>query len=159
MLRRLTCLSAFALVCAVQSHAPAAAAERIFDVTAYGAVGDGRADDTPAIQRAVNAAASADGGGTVYFPARTYLLDSYSPSGHPWMFRNLLIGSNVTLAGQRGAKLLQGPGGRHALIPGATEVRNTVLASAWITRRTGSRLPLAMAVFMRSVQLRPAPRR
>ncbi len=85
--------------------------ERTFDVTAYGAVGDGAADDTPAIQRAIHAAEKAAGGGTVYFPARTYLLNSHYPSSHPWMFYNLIIGSNVTLSGQPGAKTPPGSEG------------------------------------------------
>jgi polygalacturonase len=44
----------------------------VFDVRQYGAKGDGRSVDTPAINRAIEAAASA-GGGTVVFPAGTYL--------------------------------------------------------------------------------------
>jgi polygalacturonase len=44
----------------------------IFDVKLFGAVGDGKAIDTPAINRAIEAAASS-GGGTVRFPAGTYL--------------------------------------------------------------------------------------
>ena len=103
------------------------ARENTFDVTAYGAVGDGVVDDAPAIQRAIQAATLA-GGGTVCFPARTYLLNSHHASRHPWMFYNLIVGSNVTLSGQPGAKLLQGPGGRHSLPERATAVRNTVLA-------------------------------
>ncbi|MFM0339279.1 glycosyl hydrolase family 28-related protein [Paraburkholderia fungorum] len=43
----------------------------VFDVRAYGARGDGKAIDTPAVNRAVEAAAAA-GGGTVRFPAGTY---------------------------------------------------------------------------------------
>ena len=43
----------------------------VFDVRAYGAIGDGRAIDTPAVNRAIEAAAAA-GGGTVRFPAGTY---------------------------------------------------------------------------------------
>ena len=43
-----------------------------FDVRAFGAVGDGKAIDTPAINRAIEAAATA-GGGTVYFPAGNYV--------------------------------------------------------------------------------------
>jgi polygalacturonase len=48
--------------------APIAVPAGIFDVTKYGAVGDGRADDTRAV-RAAAAAAAAAGGGTLLFPA------------------------------------------------------------------------------------------
>ncbi|GGG64713.1 rhamnogalacturonidase [Edaphobacter dinghuensis] len=44
----------------------------VFDVRTYGATGDGKTVDTPAINRAIEAAAAA-GGGTVIFPAGTYL--------------------------------------------------------------------------------------
>lgn len=44
----------------------------VYSVRAYGARGDGRAVDTPAVNRAIEAAAGA-GGGTVHFPAGTYL--------------------------------------------------------------------------------------
>ena len=47
----------------------------VFDVREYGAKGDGKSLDTPAINQAIEAAALA-GGGTVVFPARTHL--SYS---------------------------------------------------------------------------------
>jgi hypothetical protein len=99
-----------------------------FNVRDYGATGDGVADDTPAIQKAINAATKNAGGGTVVFPKGTYLLNSAYPSSHPWSFHNLVIDSNVTLVGQTGAKLLQGPKGRHPLPKGADGVRNTVLA-------------------------------
>ncbi|MGB0065836.1 MAG: glycoside hydrolase family 28 protein [Terracidiphilus sp.] len=46
-------------------------AETIFNVRPYGATGDGKTLDTPAINRTIEAAAT--GGGTVYFPAGTYL--------------------------------------------------------------------------------------
>jgi polygalacturonase len=46
-----------------------------YDVTAFGAKGDGKTIDTPAINRTIDAAAAA-GGGVVHFPAGTYL--SYS---------------------------------------------------------------------------------
>jgi len=42
-----------------------------YDVTTYGALGDGIADDTTKIQAAINAASTA-GGGTVMFPGGTY---------------------------------------------------------------------------------------
>ena len=50
----------------------AAAPERALDVTAFGAKGDGKTVDTPAINQAIEAAA-ATGGGAVAFPAGSYL--------------------------------------------------------------------------------------
>lgn len=44
----------------------------VFDVRKHGAAGDGKTIDTPAVNRAIEAAASA-GGGVVLFPAGTYL--------------------------------------------------------------------------------------
>ena len=49
-----------------------AANSGIFDVRHYGATGDGKTLDTPAINRTIKAAAAA-GGGSVLFPAGTYL--------------------------------------------------------------------------------------
>ena len=57
-----------------QSTTPASG-QHVFDVTAFGAQGDGKALDTVAINQAIAAAAAA-GGGTINFPAGTYL--SYS---------------------------------------------------------------------------------
>ncbi len=98
-----------------------------FRVIDFGAACDGKTDDTAAVQKAIDATEAA-GGGVVEFPAGTCLLNSSRPSSHPWFFYNLIVGSNVTLSGTGGSRLLQGPGGRHALAPRATEVRNTVLA-------------------------------
>src|SRR5260370_17311446 len=42
-----------------------------FDVRAFGAVGDGKTIDTPAVNQTIEAAA-ASGGGTVHFPAGVY---------------------------------------------------------------------------------------
>ncbi|NYF91193.1 glycoside hydrolase family 28 protein [Tunturiibacter empetritectus] len=44
----------------------------VFDIRSYGAAGDGKTVDSPAINRAIEAAAAA-GGGTVFFPAGTWL--------------------------------------------------------------------------------------
>ncbi|HEV2765691.1 MAG TPA: glycosyl hydrolase family 28-related protein, partial [Pyrinomonadaceae bacterium] len=55
-----------------QSPARGASGAVVYDVRSYGARGDGRTVDTPSINRAVEAAHAA-GGGTVYFPAGTYL--------------------------------------------------------------------------------------
>jgi polygalacturonase len=46
--------------------------QSFFDVRRYGATGDGKTVDTPAVNRAIEAAAAA-GGGLVVFPAGTYL--------------------------------------------------------------------------------------
>ena len=68
-------------------------AEVFFSIKEYGAVGDGQAKDTAAIQNAIDAAAKA-GGGTVYFPAGSYV------SG------TLYLRSHVTLRLEVGATLL-----------------------------------------------------
>lgn len=49
----------------------------MFDVTSYGAVGDGTTDDRPAIQDAIDAASVS--GGVVFLPQGTYLLDTSHP--------------------------------------------------------------------------------
>jgi len=51
---------------------PHAAAEGIFNVHTFGATGDGKTVDTPAINRAIAHVADA-GGGTLIFPAGTYV--------------------------------------------------------------------------------------
>src|SRR5215467_12844136 len=53
----------------------------IFDVRTYGAVGDGKTVDSPAINKAIEAAAAA-GGGTVFFPAGTWLSFSIRLKSH-----------------------------------------------------------------------------
>src|SRR5262245_63488884 len=49
---------------------PSAGAGIVFDVRSFGAVGDGRTIDSPAINRAIEAAGAK--GGTVYVPAGAY---------------------------------------------------------------------------------------
>ena len=53
----------------------------VFNVKDYGAVGDGSTDDTTAIQAAITAAQTA-GGGTIYFPSATYVINSLNASGN-----------------------------------------------------------------------------
>ena len=64
-----------------------------FDVKKYGATGDGKMLDTAAINKAIEAAAAA-GGGTVHFPAGTYL--SYS----------IRLKSNIALYFDQGSTLV-----------------------------------------------------
>jgi polygalacturonase len=49
------------------------AQSKVYDVTAYGAVGDGQTNDAAAIQQAIDAC-NAQGGGLVYFPANHVFL-------------------------------------------------------------------------------------
>ncbi len=70
-------LSALLAATSLAAAEPAASAQTVaaplhYDVRAFGATGDGQTLDTDAINRAIEAAHAA-GGGTVYFPAGTYL--------------------------------------------------------------------------------------
>ena len=65
----------------------------IYDVRSFGAVGDGKTIDSPAINRAIEAAANA-GGGTALFPAGTY--NSFS----------IRLKSNIALQIMQGATIL-----------------------------------------------------
>ena len=57
----------------------------IYDVRTFGAVGDGKTIDTPAVNRAIEAA-TASGGGTVRFPAGTYACYSIHLRSHVSLF-------------------------------------------------------------------------
>jgi len=80
--RDLLRLSSMGLAASAVSAIPALAAPKkaagpplppaTFDVRAFGAAGDGKTIDSPAINAAIEAAAAA-GGGTVVFPAGTYI--------------------------------------------------------------------------------------
>ena len=88
-------LGGFALLLALLATAGRAApvVPTVYDVRAYGAVGDGTTLDSPAVNRAIEAA-SAAGGGTVYFPGGTYLCYS------------IRLKSNIELNLSRGATIL-----------------------------------------------------
>ena len=73
-----------------------AAQPSLYNVRSYGAVGDGKNLDSPAIDRAIEACARA-GGGTVYLPAGTYLSGS------------IHLKSNIHLYLDAGATILGAP--------------------------------------------------
>src|ERR1035438_7075168 len=69
---------------AAGAHSPATthrATPATFDVRAFGAKGDGKAVDSPAINKAIEAAAAA-GRGTVIFPAGNYMSFSIRLKSH-----------------------------------------------------------------------------
>jgi len=68
----LNCCAVFSVVGAAVNPALPNIPEKVFSVTNFGAVGDGVATNTVAIQSAINAA-NAAGGGVVEVPAGTYL--------------------------------------------------------------------------------------
>jgi polygalacturonase len=80
-----------------------AAAPGIFDIRTYGAAGDGKTVDSPAINKAIEAAAAA-GGGTVMFPAGT------------WLCFSIRLKSHVALHLSQGATILAAD----SPLPGAT---------------------------------------
>ena len=86
----------FLLAVAALSVRGSSAAGSTFDVTAYGAVADGKKDCTAAVRRAA-AALAANGGGTLLFPSgsaddgeskysSTYLSGSFNLSSHSTLF-------------------------------------------------------------------------
>ena len=89
--------AAFSFPSASSQAAPAAtgSAQTLFDVRRFGAQGTGKVLDTDAVNRAIAAAAEA-GGGTVYFPAGTYLCFS------------IRLKSNVSLYLDQGCTILGG---------------------------------------------------
>ena len=92
--------AAFILLCV---GSPAQAAPDAADVKAFGAKGDGVADDTAAIQKAVDTAA-ADGGGVVALPAGTYLV------------KGIQLKTGVNLIGSGAATVLKAPPGTGSII-------------------------------------------
>ncbi len=93
LLRSAFILAAVAFVSASLSPRAEADTSAFYNIRTFGAKGDGKALDTDAINKAINAAA-AKGGGTVYFPAGTYL--SFS----------IRLKSNITIHLDNGATLL-----------------------------------------------------
>jgi polygalacturonase len=73
--------TAMPAACAAQRSPNTPPAQGIFDIRTYGAVGDGKAVDSPAINKAIEAAAAA-AGGTVLFPPGTWLSFSIRLKSH-----------------------------------------------------------------------------
>jgi polygalacturonase len=74
----------------------------LFDVRAYGATGDGKTVDSPAINKAIEAAAAA-GGGTVIFPAGNYVSFSIRLKSHVDLYLSqgcTIIAAESPLPGQ-----------------------------------------------------------
>lgn len=86
-----------------------------FNVKDYGAVGDGTANDTAAIQAALDAASTA-GGGTVFLPRGVYKLAG-----------KIKLGDNVAL---------EGVGAQSVLKPEFTSVINRVIWNDWTAGNT-----------------------
>lgn len=92
------------LFTAVAADVGAPANDGSFNVRAYGAAGDGKTLDSPAINRAIEACADS-GGGTVCFPAGTYLSGS------------IHLKSNIHLYLDQGARILGAPQSMDAYDP------------------------------------------
>lgn len=76
-------------------------AQGVYNVRSYGAVGDGKTLDSPALNRAISAATN-DGGGRVVVPAGTYLCGS------------IHLDDNIELHLMSGAKILAAPASMNA---------------------------------------------
>jgi polygalacturonase len=97
LLSSLGCLALFAAAMGQSQAAPATPAGGIvFNVRDYGAAGDGKTLDSPAINKAIKACAAA-GGGTVLAPAGTYLSGS------------IRLKSNIRFLIDAGATILGAP--------------------------------------------------
>ncbi len=77
---------------AARRSSPSAGMPGVFDIRTYGAVGDGKTVDSPAINKAIEAAADA-GGGTVLFPPGTWLSFSIRMKSHVGLY----LSQNATL--------------------------------------------------------------
>lgn len=86
---------------------------RIFDVSAFGATGDGSTDDTTAIQAAITAAGASGKGGTVYFPRPSVYYKCTAPLSANGFYGVSLLGTSspMGLAGTTtGALVYTGSG-------------------------------------------------
>ncbi|GHG26101.1 hypothetical protein GCM10017784_18050 [Deinococcus indicus] len=129
----------------VRAAAPTPAPARLgttgtVTVTAYGAVGDGRTDDTAALTRALNSGAA-----TVTVPKGQYLLSAPV----------VVTGRNLTVQGQPGAELVaastfQGVAGTQRGLLWLRGVQNVTVRGLGIDGRRGA-LPVPGGVFIDGV--------
>ena len=87
---------------------PAAIAQSVFDVTTYGATGDGITDDAAAIGQATAAAIAAGENSTVFFPAGTYRTSPVQDpsSNYTFLLSNV---SGLTLDGDQAEIIITNP--------------------------------------------------
>ena len=104
----------------------AQAAPGTFDVRDFGATGNGSTFDDDAIDRAINAAASEGGGGTVVFPAGTY------------RSRTIHLKSNITLQLNSGSTVVAASSGLDAAEPNPSGTTSRTSATATSTTRCSS---------------------
>jgi polygalacturonase len=110
--RDLLRLSSMGLAASAASAIPALGAAKkatapplspiLFDIRTFGATGDGKTVDSPAINKAIEAAAAA-GGGTVFFPAGNYISFSIRLKSHVDLYLTqgcAIIAADSPLSGQ-----------------------------------------------------------
>ena len=91
-----------AFAAAQSTGAAGSATPMFFDVSAFGATGDGKTVDSPAINKAIEAAAAA-GGGTVVFPRGNYVSFSIRLKSHVGLYLSqgsAIIAAESPLPGQ-----------------------------------------------------------
>ncbi|HMO61096.1 MAG TPA: glycosyl hydrolase family 28-related protein [Ferruginibacter sp.] len=79
----------------------------IFNVKKFGAAGDGKTDDTWAIQEAINQAGRSGKSDTIFFPKGTYLVVSYKKTSNYLENYLLLLHSNLTIMGTGSSSVIK----------------------------------------------------